>query len=186
MPNLPKLNIKFDTELPRTWHNHFINVSLIIDTSNLAVIWPQANRVQVQSVIIRKADPLFFKSLQNEIASRSRIVNIFFFFRNCPKKFNPKNNLFKCKVFKGFTKVEVKFELVQLPMEALFANKFSFVSVETCEVSKTFQRWIKTKHGTLDREGMKEVGEMNNGLVCLKIVRKSSTTRVACLKNADI
>lgn len=46
-------------------------------------------------------------------------------------------------VFTGFTKVEIKFELVQLPKEAMFANKFWFVSVETCDVSKhlksTFQ-----------------------------------------------
>lgn len=34
-------------------------------------------------------------------------------------------------VFTGFTKVEIKFELVQLPKEAMFANKFWFVSVET-------------------------------------------------------
>jgi len=103
---------------------------------------------------------------------------------------NPKNNLFKCKfknVFIGFTTVEIKFELVLLPREALFANKFWFVPVETCDVSKQlFSDKLKQNTETLEREGTICVGKMDNGLVCYKEARKRSTTRVACQADADI
>lgn len=38
----------------------------------------------------------------------------------------------------------------------------------------------------LEREGMKWVGEMDNGLVCFKIVWKSLIIRVVCLVDVNI